>query len=81
MSRRRRKKQTQRLVLAAELGHTTEVRALLRAGADPQTPHPDGTTTLYGASVHGTGNTPLYWASHGSHAETAAVLRAAGASA
>ncbi|TGA83331.1 ankyrin repeat domain-containing protein [Streptomyces sp. MZ04] len=53
MNRRRRKKLTKRLVLAALLGVPTEVESLLRAGADPRTPDPDGTTPLYIASVQG----------------------------
>ncbi|CAM5276081.1 Vitamin B12 import ATP-binding protein BtuD [Streptomyces glaucescens] len=39
--------------MAAILGEQAEVKALLRAGADPRLPNADGTTPLYAASVHG----------------------------
>ncbi|MER5931941.1 ankyrin repeat domain-containing protein [Streptomyces sp. NPDC002054] len=90
MNRRRQKKLSRRLVTAAWLGRTAEAEALLRAGAPPGTPDPDGTTPLYAAAVHGadpnlredhgTGHTPLSWAIRGPHPETAEALRAAGAS-
>ncbi|MFD4764997.1 ankyrin repeat domain-containing protein [Streptomyces niveus] len=53
MNNRRRKKLSQRLVLAAGLGRTAEVGALLRAGAPAQTYDSEGSTPLYAASVHG----------------------------
>jgi hypothetical protein len=53
MNRRRQRKLTARLVTVAFLGDHTDVRALLRAGADPRTPNTEGTTPLYAASVHG----------------------------
>ncbi|MGW1544319.1 ankyrin repeat domain-containing protein [Streptomyces sp. NPDC002309] len=53
MNRRRRKKLTARLMSAAMSGEHSEVGALLRAGADPDTPGTDGTTPLYAASVQG----------------------------
>lgn len=53
MNRRRRKKLSRRLVSAARCGTVAEVAALLRAGADPNTADPYGTTPLYAASVHG----------------------------
>lgn len=53
MNRRRRKKLTRGLVLAAMLGEEAEVRRLLRAGADAGGPVSEGTTPLYAASVHG----------------------------
>ncbi|MFG2988010.1 ankyrin repeat domain-containing protein [Streptomyces sp. NPDC048257] len=56
------------LCAAACWGHTEAVRALLAHGADPNL-HED----------HGTGWTPLKWANHGPHPETADLLVAAGA--
>ncbi|MET9729576.1 ankyrin repeat domain-containing protein [Streptomyces sp. NPDC006458] len=53
MNRRGRKKSARRLVTAALLGRADEVRTLLRSGADPNAPDPDGTTPLYQASVQG----------------------------
>lgn len=44
---------TARLVTAAMFGEQADVRALLRAGADPDTADRDGTTPLYAASVRG----------------------------
>ncbi|MGW0582081.1 ankyrin repeat domain-containing protein, partial [Streptomyces sp. NPDC002920] len=56
------------LCAAACWGHTETVRALLAHGADPGL-----------REDHGTGRTPLGWATDGPHPETATVLRAAGA--
>lgn len=53
MNRRRRKKLSRRLVLAAMIGDTARVAALLRAGAPAETTDAEGTTPLYAASVHG----------------------------
>jgi ankyrin repeat protein len=53
VNRRRRKKLARRLVDAAAFDDVSRVRALLRAGADPQAPDPEGTTPLYAASVAG----------------------------
>lgn len=51
MNRRRQKKLTHRLTTAILTGTTTEVAALLRAGADPTAPDRYGTTPLYLAAV------------------------------
>ncbi|MET8824868.1 ankyrin repeat domain-containing protein [Streptomyces sp. NPDC004610] len=51
MNRRRRKKLSARLVRAAMQGDPATATRLLRAGADPNHPGPDGTTPLYAASV------------------------------
>ncbi|MFF5724253.1 ankyrin repeat domain-containing protein [[Kitasatospora] papulosa] len=56
------------LCAAACWGHTETVRELLTHGADPSL-----------REDHGTGRSPLDWADDGSHADTAGVLRAAGA--
>lgn len=56
------------LCAAACWGYLDAVRVLLAHGADPGL-----------REDHGTGLTPLEWATAGSHEETAAVLRAAGA--
>jgi ankyrin repeat protein len=56
------------LCAAACWGHTETVRILLAHGADPNL-----------REDHGTGLTPLEWASAGPHPETVDVLRAAGA--
>ncbi len=56
------------LCAAACWGHLETVRALLDHGADPDL-----------REDHGTGLTPLEWATAGPHPETVAVLRAAGA--
>ncbi|WP_433796565.1 ankyrin repeat domain-containing protein [Actinoplanes sp. CA-252034] len=53
MKQRRRKKLQRRLVEAATWGTPLDVGGLLRAGADPDAPNPEGTTPLYAASVHG----------------------------
>ncbi|MFE1774672.1 ankyrin repeat domain-containing protein [Streptomyces sp. NPDC059008] len=58
------------LCAAACWGHTATVRELLAHGADPNL-----------REDHGTGRTPLDWANDASHAETAALLVAAGATA
>ncbi|MGX1273012.1 ankyrin repeat domain-containing protein [Streptomyces phaeoluteigriseus] len=58
------------LCAAACWGHTETVRTLLAHGADPGL-----------REDRGTGWTPLEWARRGPHAETIAVLRAAGAAA
>ncbi|MFJ9411620.1 ankyrin repeat domain-containing protein [Streptomyces sp. NPDC101393] len=57
------------LCAAACWGSTETVRELLAHGADPNL-----------REDHGTGITPLKWANEGGHAETAALLVAAGAS-
>lgn len=67
MNQRQRKKLSRYLVVAALLGETTRVKALLRAGADPERADSEGTTALYVASVNGA-------------AEIARLLLAAGAS-
>jgi ankyrin repeat protein len=51
VNRRRRKKLQQRLVEAAAWAEPGRVVDLLRDGADPNMPGPDGTTPLYRASV------------------------------
>lgn len=56
------------LCAAACWGHTEAVRELLAHGADPNL-----------REDHGTGWSPLDWANHGPHPETAALLVAAGA--
>ncbi|MER5949622.1 ankyrin repeat domain-containing protein [Streptomyces sp. NPDC001904] len=56
------------LCAAACWGHTETVRRLLAHGADPGL-----------REDRGTGRTPLEWAAAGPHAETAEVLREAGA--
>ncbi|MFE6822758.1 ankyrin repeat domain-containing protein [Streptomyces sp. NPDC057690] len=56
------------LCAAACWGHIDTVRILLAHGADPNL-----------REDHGTGLSPLGWATAGTHAETVAVLRAAGA--
>ncbi|WP_314224334.1 ankyrin repeat domain-containing protein [Streptomyces zaehneri] len=56
------------LCAAACWGHVDTVRTLLAHGADPNL-----------REDHGTGLTPLEWATAGPHPETVAVLRAAGA--
>jgi ankyrin repeat protein len=53
MNRRRRKKLQRCLVTAVGWGDATQVVKLLRAGADPNLPDPDGTRPLYRASVQG----------------------------
>ncbi|MFE9868783.1 ankyrin repeat domain-containing protein [Streptomyces sp. NPDC005506] len=67
MNQRQRKKLSRHLVVAALLGDTTRVKALLRAGADPERADGEGVTPLYVASVNGA-------------AEIARLLLAAGAS-
>ncbi|MCQ9184530.1 ankyrin repeat domain-containing protein [Streptomyces sp. IBSBF 2953] len=56
------------LCAAACWGHVETVRILLAHGADPEQ-----------REDHGTGLTPLEWATAGPHPETIAVLHAAGA--
>lgn len=56
------------LCAAACWGHTEAVRELLAHGADPDL-----------REDHGTGLSPLDWANHGPHPETAALLTSAGA--
>ncbi|MFF1440403.1 ankyrin repeat domain-containing protein [Streptomyces sp. NPDC058295] len=56
------------LCAAACWGHIDAVRTLLAHGADPNL-----------REDHGTGLTPLEWATAGPHPETVAALRAAGA--
>ncbi|WP_199752833.1 hypothetical protein [Actinoplanes sp. ATCC 53533] len=51
MNRRRRKKLQRRLLEAAGWADAKRVAALLRAGADPNSPGPGGTRPLYRASV------------------------------
>jgi ankyrin repeat protein len=53
VNRRRQKKLTRRLVLAALLGDTATVACVLRTGVDPRLPNARGTLPLYAASVHG----------------------------
>ncbi|MGK5642537.1 ankyrin repeat domain-containing protein [Streptomyces sp. URMC 126] len=53
MNRRRRKKLANRLVAAVICEEDARVRALLRAGADPDAPDADGVTALYVAAVDG----------------------------
>nr|WTB29165.1 ankyrin repeat domain-containing protein [Streptomyces sp. NBC_00830] len=66
MNQRQRKKLSRHLFVAALMGDTTRVKALLRAGADPEQADSEGTTPLYVASVNG-------------EAEIARLLLAAGA--
>ncbi|MGW1378879.1 ankyrin repeat domain-containing protein [Streptomyces sp. NPDC002446] len=66
MNQRRRKKLSRQLFGAILLGDTARVKALLRAGADPERADGEGTTPLYTASVCG-------------KAEIARLLLAAGA--
>lgn len=56
------------LCAAACWGHTSTVRELLAHGADPHLREDEGT-----------GWSPLDWANHGPHPDTAEILRAAGA--
>ncbi|MEV0848009.1 ankyrin repeat domain-containing protein [Streptomyces sp. NPDC049954] len=56
------------LCAACAWGHEDTVRVLLGHGADPNQ-----------REDHGSGNSPLYWASSGPYPGTVAVLRAAGA--
>jgi ankyrin repeat protein len=137
MNQRQQKKLSRRLFGAIQSGDTAVVKAVLRAGVDPERPDREGTTPLYTASVqgeavtvglllaagvspdaessgtgaegtplcaaacwghtetvrellahgagpnvredHGTGWSPLDWASNGPHPETVALLIAAGA--
>ncbi|MFJ4689370.1 ankyrin repeat domain-containing protein [Streptomyces sp. NPDC088789] len=53
MNRRRQKKLSKRLVDAATFGDSTQINALLRAGAWPEAGDTEGTTPLYAASVNG----------------------------
>lgn len=53
MNRRRWKKLSSRLVLAAGTGDHVGVRVLLRSKLHPDTADAEGTTPLYAASVHG----------------------------
>ncbi|MFK0025023.1 ankyrin repeat domain-containing protein [Streptomyces sp. NPDC090798] len=137
MNQRRQKKLSHHLFAAIPVGDTARVKAVLRAGADPERADSEGTTPLYEASVngeveiarlllaagacpdtesrglgadgtplcaaacwghtetvrellahgadpnlredHGTGWSPLGWALHGPHPETADLLTIAGA--
>lgn len=53
MNQRQRKKLSRRLFNAIPLGDTAVVKAVLRAGADPEQADGEGTTPLYAASVNG----------------------------
>ncbi|WP_043665000.1 ankyrin repeat domain-containing protein [Streptomyces xylophagus] len=53
MNQRRRKKLSRRLFGAIQAGDTAVVKAVLRAGAEPELADSDGTTPLYAASVNG----------------------------
>ncbi|MEU2838592.1 ankyrin repeat domain-containing protein [Streptomyces sp. NPDC007076] len=53
MNQRQRKKLSRRLFNAIPLGDTAVVKAVLRAGADPERADSEGTTPLYAASVSG----------------------------
>ncbi|MCX4908867.1 ankyrin repeat domain-containing protein [Streptomyces sp. NBC_00878] len=53
MNRRRRKKLSKYLVVAAMLEDTAHVAALLRTGAQAEAANAEGTTPLYAASVQG----------------------------
>ncbi|MEU9112274.1 ankyrin repeat domain-containing protein [Streptomyces sp. NPDC048483] len=53
MNHRKQKKFSRRLFAAIPEGDTTCVKALLRAGADPERADSEGTTPLYEASVNG----------------------------
>ncbi|MFE7359299.1 ankyrin repeat domain-containing protein [Streptomyces sp. NPDC057543] len=67
MNQRRRKKLSHRLFGAILVGDTVRVKAVLRAGADPERGDSEGATPLYTASVNG-------------QSEIARLLLAAGAS-
>ncbi|MFJ9822005.1 ankyrin repeat domain-containing protein [Streptomyces sp. NPDC101151] len=67
MNQRQRKKLSRDLLEAIQIGDTARVKALLRAGADPERGDREGTTPLYAASVSG-------------EAEIARLLLMAGAS-
>lgn len=67
MNRRRQKKFSRHLFTAIAHGDTARVKALLRAGAEPERRDSEGTTPLYEACVNG-------------EAEIAGLLLAAGAS-
>ncbi|MET8330211.1 ankyrin repeat domain-containing protein [Streptomyces sp. NPDC005181] len=53
MNQRQRKRLSRHLGEAVVRGDTTRVKALLRAGADPERADSEGTTPLYVASVNG----------------------------
>ncbi|MFE4334588.1 ankyrin repeat domain-containing protein [Streptomyces sp. NPDC056831] len=53
MNQRQRKKLSRHLFEATPLGDAARVKALLRAGADPERRDSEGTTPLYVASVNG----------------------------
>ncbi|MER6154076.1 ankyrin repeat domain-containing protein [Streptomyces sp. NPDC001868] len=53
MNQRQRKKLSRRLCNAILVGDTAAVKAVLRAGADPEQADSEGTTPLYAASVNG----------------------------
>ncbi|MGP8303447.1 ankyrin repeat domain-containing protein [Streptomyces inhibens] len=53
MNQRRRKTLSRHLFEATLVGDTARVKALLRAGADPERADSEGTTPLYAASVNG----------------------------
>ncbi|MFD9220133.1 ankyrin repeat domain-containing protein [Streptomyces sp. NPDC060064] len=67
MNQRKRKKLSRHLFVAVLMGDTIRVKALLRAGTDPNRADSEGATPLYVASVNG-------------EAEIARLLLAAGAS-
>lgn len=53
MKQRQQKQLSRRLSEATSAGDTARVKAVLRAGADPERENGDGTTPLYLASVQG----------------------------
>ena len=53
MNQRQQKKLSRRLFEAILVGDAAAVKAVLRAGGDPERADSEGTTPLYGASVNG----------------------------
>ncbi|MFD4761854.1 ankyrin repeat domain-containing protein [Streptomyces sp. NPDC058439] len=56
---RRQQKLSKRLAAAATFGDSTQINALLRAGACPEASITEGTTPLYAASVNGAADNVL----------------------
>jgi uncharacterized protein len=70
MKIRKQKKLSTRLIQAAGLGRVGIVAELIRAGADPNRPDAAGSTALYRASVHGSGETVRLLLSSGARPDT-----------